>query len=115
MGVHEAGGDQASGGVDRLGVRIDFPFDSDYPPVLDKEVKLAELTGAGIAPQHATALDQQSRLAHRPYLAPSFATASRKFLTVASGVLRAPSGFVPCRLTQITGMLRFIAGTMSVS
>ena len=57
VGVDEAGGDQASGGVDRLCVRIDFPFDSDYPPVLDKEVKLAELTGAGIAPQPDERLD----------------------------------------------------------
>jgi hypothetical protein len=48
------------------------------------------------------------------YFAPSFAAASRMFLTVASGALR-PSSFSPWRFTQITGTFSFSAGPTSAS
>ena len=48
------------------------------------------------------------------YFAPSFAAASRMFLTVASGALR-PSSFSPWRLTQMVGTFSFSAGPTSVS
>src|SRR5690606_5845153 len=49
-----------------------------------------------------------------PYLAPSFAAASRKFLTSAVGFARPPS-FSPRRFTQMTGTFILSSGTTSVS
>src|SRR6185312_88365 len=46
--------------------------------------------------------------------APSLATASRKFLTVAEGALR-PSSFSPWRFTQMTGTFILRTGAISVA
>ena len=61
-----------------------------------------------------TAASRCSARAEPSYFAPSFAAASRRFLTVASGALR-PSSFSPWRLTQITGTFIFRQGAMSAS
>ena len=76
-----------------------------------KITSLPAKEGASVNPGDVLAKIESSA---RFYFAPSFAAASRRFLTVASGALR-PSSFSPCRFTQITGTFIFSAGPMSDS